>query len=264
MPAREPNPDRVQPLRNATADRVIDVLTLFSEEHPVVTAAEVAHRLGMARSTSYRYLQSLRTAGLLEDDPDRSGFRLGPLILHLGRIARGRPQLGPLARPFLDALSTQTGETVLLTRRSGNQVVCLERVESRSPLRISYEPGHVLPLHAGASAMVLLAWSEPADVDAVLSAGRLPRFTSATVTDPRRLRRRLAAIRAQGYAESEGEVDEGVVGVAAPVFGADGRVAAGLSVVGPALRLAGRRRRSVVSAVRGSAAEFSDLLRRAG
>jgi DNA-binding IclR family transcriptional regulator len=261
VPARDPHPDRAQPLRNATADRVIDVLTLFAEDHPVITAAEVSERLAMPRSTTYRYLQSLRGAGLLEDDPGGSGFRLGPLILRLGRIARGGLEIGALSRPLLAELARRTGETVLLTRRSADQIVCLERVESPSPLRISYEPGHVLPLHAGASAMVLLAWCDPAELGSTLAGRPLPRYTAATVTDPRRIRQRLERIRSLGYAESEGEVDEGVVGLAAPVFGADGMVVAGLSVVGPAPRLAGRRREATLSDLLDTAARLTALVR---
>jgi len=149
---------------------------------------------------------------------------------------------------------------VLLTRRSADQIVCLERVESPSPLRISYEPGHVLPLHAGASAMVLLAWCEPAELRSLLAGRRLPRFTAATVTDPRRIRQRLEQIRSLGYAESVGEVDEGVVGLAAPVFGPEGTVVAGLSVVGPAARLTERRRDATVTELLHTAAGLTTLV----
>lgn len=74
--------------RNATAERAIDLLLVFDEQHPVQSAAQVAKRLGMSRSTTYRYLQSLRSHGLLEMDVRRGTYRLGNRIIELASIAR--------------------------------------------------------------------------------------------------------------------------------------------------------------------------------
>ena len=249
--------------RNATAERAIDVLLLFDEEHPVLTAGEIARRLDMPRSTTYRYLQTLRSYNLIEEDA-RGGFRLGTRIFQLGRIARQGLGYVEVARSYMEELATLTGEVVLLTRRSGSQVVCVERVEGdpRHPIRLSYERGHVLPLHAGASAKVLLAFSDRADIDAVLNTSEvLPRYTDRTVTDRAALERQLARIRSDGYAISAGEVDEGVRGIAAPIFQADGRLAAGLSLVGPQFRLKEVALKSAITAVRQSASAISARLR---
>lgn len=244
---------------NSTADRAVDVLLLFDEQHPVRSASEVSQLLGMPRSTTYRYLQTLRSKGLLEEESPR-GFRLGSRILQLARVARIGLGLPEVALPVMREVAAKTREAVLLTRRSGASVVCVERVESTQPVRLSYERGHVLPVHAGASAKVLLAFADPAEIDAVLATSRLPRFTASTVTDPKILRRQLLEIRSAGYAMSDGEVDEGVRGIAAPIFAADGRVAAGLSVAGPAFRLDGKRLPVIVRAVREGAEAISRRL----
>jgi len=249
--------------RNATAERAIDVLLLFDEEHPVLTAGEIARRLDMPRSTTYRYLQTLRSYNLIEEDA-RGGFRLGTRIFQLGRIARQGLGYVEVARAYMDELAALTGEVVLLTRRAGNQVVCVERVEGdpRHPIRLSYERGHVLPLHAGASAKVLLAFSDPGDIDATLgSIDSLPRYTERTVTDKTALRRQLERIRSDGYALSAGEVDAGVRGIAAPILQPDGRAAAGLSVVGPQFRLKDAALKAAITAVRESAGAISARLR---
>ncbi len=250
------------PGRNTTADRAIEVLLLFDERHPVLAATEIAARLGMSRSTTYRYLQSLRAVGLVEEDAAGGRFRLGPRILSLARVARQALGLPEVALPVMRDLAAQTGETVLLTRRSQQQVVCVERVEANQyPIRISYERGHVLPLHAGASAKVLLAFEDPVEIEAVLASGPLPRYTERTVTDPAELRRQLGAIREAGYVVTDGEVDAGVRGVAAPVWGADGRVVAGLSIAGPAFRLDDGALPAAVAAVQTAAATLSQRLR---
>lgn len=247
--------------RNSTADRAINVLLLFEERRPVLSAAEIGEHLGMSRSTTYRYLQSLRMFGFLEEVPGRDGFRLGPRIFQLARIARhGMGGLVELARPIMEELAEKTGEAVLLTRSSGQQVVCLERVESQHRVRLSYERGHTLPVHAGASAKVLLAYAGSSEIDKVLGSTKLPRFTDNTVTDPETLKHQLEEIRQAGYAISISEVDQGVAGVGAPVFSPNGEVEAGLSVAGPSFRLTEKELPGVIDAVRSAADRLTRLL----
>ena len=247
--------------RNATADRAIDVLLLFNEDQPVLTAEEVSARLGMPRSTTYRYLQSLRSYGLVEENDSSGGFRLGPAIFRLASVARQGLGLLEIALPIMRELVTQTGETALLTRRTDSHVVCIERVESTQRVRLSYERGHVLPLHAGASAKVLLAFLEPDEIEAILSTVKLPRYTERTMTDPDTLRQQLEVIRARGYAMSEGEVDAGVRGIAAPIFDAKKRITAGLSLAGPAFRIDDSILPGIIQAVQDAARRISQRLR---
>src|SRR3990172_2284296 len=72
---------------NTTADRAIDTLLLFSDEKPNWSAAEIAARFDMPRSTVYRYLNTLHTYALIVEDAD-GGFQLGPRIFPLARIAK--------------------------------------------------------------------------------------------------------------------------------------------------------------------------------
>ncbi|HLV59551.1 MAG TPA: IclR family transcriptional regulator [Natronosporangium sp.] len=245
--------------RNLTADRAIQLLLLYDDDRPVLTAAEVAERLGMSRSTTYRYLQSLRAAGMLEEDA--RGFRLGMRIFQLAHIARKGLGLSEVALPVMRRLAEQTGETVLLTRRVGHRVVCLEREESTHHLRLSYERGQILPIHAGASGLVLLAWLTAQELDEVLRAAPLEQFTPSTTTDPQVLRARLAEIRKVGYCVTFGERDPGVVGVAAPVRGRHGAVVAGLSVVMPQPRMDVDMLQSTIDLVTTSAEEIGAAVR---
>ena len=247
--------------RNTTADRAIDVLLLFNERRPVLTAEEVAELLDMSRSTTYRYLLSLRSYGLVEEGDASGEFRLGTAVFQLARVARKGLGLSEVALPVMRELVDQTGESALLTRRSGAHVVCIERVECSHSVRLSYERGQVLPLHAGASAKVLLAYLKPAEIEAVLSAGPLPRYTEQTVTDPDALRAQLDAIRAAGYIVTDGEVDVGVRGVAAPILGINGQALAGISVAGPLFRLNDTMLPAVIAAVRAAAETISQRLR---
>ena len=253
-------PGSAVPTGNSTALRAIEVLLVFDEVAPPVSATEVAQRLGMSRATTYRYLQSLRSTGLVEEDEERGGFRLGPRILRLAKAARQGEGLVEVAQPVMRRLAEETGEAVLLTRRSGQHVVCLERQESSSPLRISYERGHVMPLQAGASAKVLLAWLKPAELETVLEGVRLDRITAETITDLAVLREDLERSRERGWAVSWGEVDDGVVGVAAPIWRDGSRVVAGLSLVAPAYRVGEGRLEELAALLVAAARSVSERL----
>lgn len=245
--------------RNTTADRAIDLLCLFDVNTPVLTAGEIAGHLGISRSTAYRYIQSLRSYDLLEEDSGRSGFRLGARIFELARVARQGLGLSEVALPVMQDLSRQLGEAVLLTRRTGLMAVCLERVETSQPIRLSYERGHLLPLHAGAPSKVLLAFDDENDA-VVKSLGKLERFTDSTITDPDELRAELAVIREQGYAVSNGERDAGVRGIAAPIFGAEGRLTAGISAGCLALAAEDDELDATIAAVRAAARTVTERL----
>ncbi|MFI6816026.1 IclR family transcriptional regulator [Nonomuraea sp. NPDC050328] len=215
--------------RNSTADRALDILLLFDDDTLVLPAARVAEHLGVSRSTAYRYLQSLTGMGFLEENEGGSGFRLGPRVLDLARLARKGMGLSELARPIMRELAQASGYPVLLTRLTGTAVSCLERQDANQVLRLSYERGQILPVNAGAAALALLAWA-PSDVIEQVLSQPLSRFTEATVADPEDLRARLSAIRAQGYAASRGELDPDVLGIAAPVFGTGPAPVAAISI----------------------------------
>ena len=244
--------------RNSTADRALDILLLFRDDKLVWTGAEIADQLGVARSTGYRYLQSLVAAGFVEDGP--GGFRLGPRIFDLARLARSGTKLPDIALPAMRTLADTVNETVLLTRRSGRFVVCLDRIEAPHAVRLSYERGHVLPINAGAAAEVLLAWAPPDDVAAVLAAGPLERFTPSTLTDPAQLQTRFAQIRKDGVAVSHGELDEQILGVAAPIHNSRGAVIAAVSIAALASRISRAELKDVKVAVSSAAAAISEQL----
>jgi DNA-binding IclR family transcriptional regulator len=245
--------------RNSTADRALDILTLFDDERLTVTGQEVADSLGVARSTAYRYLQSLSAAGFLEEHP-RVGFRLGPRVFELARLARRGIGLSEIALPIMHELGAQLGHTVLLTRRVGSAVVCLERVSSDSPLQLSYERGHILPINAGASALALLAWAPEEEVARALASTSLPKLTPATVTSTKALNARLKEIRATGYAVSRGELDQDILGVAVPIRDASTSVVAAVSVTCLSHRTPDRELPTLAAAIQAAAERISDRL----
>lgn len=246
--------------RNSTADRALLVLHMFSRDRLEVSAADVASELEVARSSAYRYVQSLTDYGFLEEaQPGR--YRLGRRVLELALLARQGYGLSEIARPLMRRLAVEIRETVLLTRLAGSSVVCLEREEPvGQTVRISYEAGQLMPINAGASAVVLLAWLEQDTIDVLLAGRELERFTPATITDKQELLLRLKQTAAQGYGLSRGEVDSNVVGIAAPIRNSHGQVHAAIGVAGLASRLTEARIPDIITAVRAVAEEITARL----
>lgn len=243
--------------RNSTADRTLTILELFEDNRLSISASEVADLLSVARSTAYRYLQSLVACQFLEEAP-AGGFRLGLRVLQLAKLARRGYGLSEASLPLMKALNEQFGETILLTRRVGADIVCIERQISPGQLvRISYERGSRLPLNAGASALVLLAWMKDAAVRSLLELEPLQGYTRNTLTTADEILQRLHRIRQNGYCVTHSHVDPDTVGLAVPVFNGRGEVEASLSLVTLERRLDKAREEEVIQTLLDAAHKLS-------
>lgn len=240
--------------------RGLQILFALERAPEGLTVAEIAAETGLPASTIYRYLRQLAALGLVASAPGSGRYWLGNRLLALAEKVPVERELVAVARPHMVSLSRRLDETVLLTQVSGHQAICLERIESQQVVRISFQRGVVLPLHAGASARVLMAYMDEDEVDAVIRSVGLPRYTENTITDAAHLKAVLQEVRDRGYAISDEELDRGVRSVAMPVRDPEGRVVAALSVVGPQFRLGDQRVPEVLTALReATAAVTADL-----
>jgi IclR family acetate operon transcriptional repressor len=206
-------------------------LLLTVADRGEVRADELGSLLEMPLSTVYRYLRTLGDFGFV----DRNGgqFRLGPKLL-IGTGANvSSERLIRHADSALRMLAQETGETAMVVRRIGLSSVCLHQIESLAPLRVTLEPGAMSPLYAGAPGRALLAFAPPEILDEIL-AQDIKRITEHTPTEAE-LRASLGRIVMTGMATSVGELIEGSVSMAAPVFREDGIVGA-IGLIGPAFR----------------------------
>lgn len=243
--------------------KLLRVLLAFDAARPTWTVADLAAHVGIPLSSAYRYVTLLREEGLVEAVPGGDGlYRLGTRATAVGRAASDTDaDLITAARPHLQALRDATDESAILMRRAGDAMVCLERAESRHPVRLQVELGQTMPGHIGSAGRVLLA-TLPAERREALLAELIPTI------DDERLRAGLSAdslerIAETGWAESFDEFDEGVWGCAAAVSDAAGVVAA-VATAGPVYRFDEPARWAAIAAVRAAAEAISGALRGAG
>ena len=217
-------------------DKTFQLLEQLSLRTAGVGVMELARTTGIAASTAHRYLAALQEVGVVARSPD-SGYRLTPRLYVLGLPASGVADLERATEPSLRRLMEATGETSCLMVRDGRYSVCVGRLESPNQLKISAVVGRRQDLRLGATSRLLLAYVPDADQDQILMLPPVARRTPKTVSDPTCIRTILESIRSDGYYVSSGEVDEGVVAVAAPVRDRRGEVIASLAIAAPESRM---------------------------
>ena len=234
-------------LANATADRAIEILLLFTEQAPVWTAPEIAAHFDMPRSTTYRYLGSLRSHALIMQD-SRGSYTLGPRLLQMAQVARAVNPVVTVALPHMRALVERFKENVVLSERIGSEIIGLERLQSPHQIVLKSSRTHLLPWPATGSAKVFLACAPEPERSQMLAALTPTAYTGHTVSDLPALEQHLAQVQAQGYAESDEERDEGVWGASVPVW-SQGLCRYALSLVGPKFRVSPELRAEMIKAL---------------
>ena len=247
-----------------TLAKGLKFLSLFDETRPTIDVPTISTMLNLPKSTVYRYLATLKSQGLIEEDSKPGHYRLGLKILELSWIARKHLDILNIARPVMEELAKKTQESVFLFVVHGQRATCIEGIESAHPLRLTFERGRTLFLHAGASAKVLMAYLDEEEQDKIIREVGLPKLTEYTITEPEKLKAELRDIRKRGYAVSHGEVDPTTRAIGAPILDEHGRIIAGLSVAGPKHRLDETKLKRFIPLVIEAANRIAQQLIRAG
>ncbi|MGB3424449.1 MAG: IclR family transcriptional regulator [Castellaniella sp.] len=239
-----------------SAERVLHVLATLARLGRGATIAELMELTGLAQSTLYRQLSLLRRWGFVIGRDNE--FSPGPMCVPLAWGFDQSSFLTHESHDKMEALSSLSGESVGLLVAVRHQIVCLDMVESRHPLRCSFVKGRMLPLNKGASAKALLAFMHVEQRRTVLD--QLLRDQWLDEAARADLELQLERIRTQGYAVSNGEVDVGIWGASAPLFQHAGHPAvAVITMMAPALRAQGQEDRFIEMTVRGAAHISSQL-----
>ena len=214
-----------------TVDRALQVLLQFNDEHPEWSTSELAQVLDLHRSIVYRILTTLERRGFVTQAGSPGRFRLGLKLVELGNVVLASMDLRQIAHPIMARLVRETGESAFLTVVSGDESVCIDKIDRPQRIRVTLTIGGRDPRYAGASNKTLLAYLPPDTIDELMAKG-LERITPNTITDPTQLKDNLARIRQQGWAYSVGELTPGVAAVAVPIWDSNGTVVAVLSIAG--------------------------------
>jgi DNA-binding IclR family transcriptional regulator len=207
----------------------LDVLECFATDGEL-GVSDIARRLGVAKSTAHRLLQTLVSRGFVEQDHHTGQYRLGIHIYELGQLAQARNELRYAALPTLRGIARSTGLTVNFSVPDGADVVFVERIENTDGVRILGHFGRRLPAHCTSSGKAIAAFNDTA-YQARIAAGFPPRLSN-TVRTAADWAAVVGKARTQGYADSHGESFDGASSVAVPVLSHKVAIAS-VSVFGP-------------------------------
>lgn len=206
----------------------LDVLECFAVDGSL-GVSDVARRLGVAKSTAHRLLQTLHSRGFVEQDGEGK-YRLGIHLYELGHLAQARNTFRHAALPHLKAIAEATGYTLNFAVPDGADVVFVERIEVGEGGLLLGHVGRRLPSHATSSGKVIAAFN-PAVDQARRTAG-FPAFARRTIRTESAWSRALADVRRQGFAVSHGESFDAMTSIAVPVIQRKVAVAS-ISAFGP-------------------------------
>jgi DNA-binding IclR family transcriptional regulator len=228
--------DLIEPPSPAVTDLESVDLVVRLLEHLAATGhprgvSDVARDLGISKARAHRHLRALVQRGYARQDPVTEGYEIGVKVLALGEAVRERFDVAGAIRPVMAPLREATGMAVTASVLVEGAVTVVEMLQGRTLIEFGIRPGSRLDFHASAHGLIALAFGPPGLIEQVLAAP-LKAWTEHTITDPATVRRRVEAVRRQGWATAADAVQIGVNALAAPVFDHRGDWRGALALVG--------------------------------
>lgn len=236
--------------------RGLSILECLASEREL-SLSQLASRLQLPGSTTYRLLETLKARGFVAQSPETGLYRLGIRAFEVGGAFLARWRLHELAIPAMKALVADINETVNLAVADGREAVYVGQVEGQQLVRMFTQIGARTPLYCTGVGKVLLAWRPEEEVRRLFDGVVLRAYTPNTITGLEALLAELARVRAAGYAVDREERELGVRCVAAPIRDRSGQVVAALSVSAPSARLPEARIAELAPRVMAAANEVS-------
>ena len=236
-------------------DRAMDVLKIVASGAGM-SLTEIATAGDQSAPTCYRILTTLKKHRIVEFGEASQLWHIGLEAFRIGTRFLSRTRMAEVARPVMQRVLGETGETANLAILDGAEVIFVSQAETHEPIRAFFPPGTRGPAHASGIGKAIMAHL-PAETVARLARGDLQRYTEKTISSGDALASELETIRARGYSVDDEERTEGMRCIAAPVFNAFGEPVAGISLSGPSVRVRPERDAELGRLIRQAADEIT-------
>lgn len=244
-------------MSHVAVERALILLRYIVDNPDGLSIREVSRSLGYSPATVQKLINALNAQGYVVQDKLTERYHLGPEAVQLGLTALSRLEIRRIARPHLETLSSDSGETVFLGMARGNHAIYIDKVVSAQPIRMDAPLGVNRPYNCTAVGKVLLAGLPDEEFERLAAEGAFEQMTERSITEVDALRAEIEQVRAQGWARDDEEYISGAGCVAAPVRDHEGQVIAALTVSGPAARISEQVDR-LVAQVKASAVAISE------
>jgi IclR family pca regulon transcriptional regulator len=218
----------------SSLSRGLSILSSFSRTSRKMTLSEVASETGMSRATARRFLLTLVKEGYVVTDGKM--FDLTPKVLDLGFSVLSKIGIWDRARPFMERLSEQTGESCTAAILDGLEVVYVAGVQAHNIISVGITIGSRQSAFYTANGRVLLAAQPEEYWDGIIANARLVPRTAYSVTNKAEFRRILERVRADGHSLVDQELETGLLSVAIPLRYRSGVLAGAINIAVPSIR----------------------------
>jgi len=202
-----------------------------------VGVSRVATDAALPVSTTHRLLNDLVASGFASFDPETRRYYLGLKVFELSSRVSLTKGLSEVALPVMRRLSEEVGESVFMGVREGADILLVEKVVGPGRLQVNDNVGSRIPLHRLAQGKSILAFLPEDEREELIEQMTLEPETPRTITDPGMLRDELEITRERGWANVDGENEEGVRAIATPILDARRRPVAAVAIAAPAFRV---------------------------
>jgi IclR family KDG regulon transcriptional repressor len=243
-----------------SVDRALVILEYLGTQTKEVGVRELGQAIGLSKSSVHRILQTLRARGFVKWNPDNARYSLGMRAFEVGCGILRSMEAHAVAKPYLEQLVANLGETAFLGVLDDADLVIIDKIDGRRSVRMYADIGSRRPLHSTGIGKALLAHLDRAEIDRIIAAKPLARYTKNTITDPEALRAELDKIRRLGYAEDNEEMEDGLYCIGAPLFNYSGKPVAAISISVPKIGQQNVQKDRLIKAVVQAAQEISAKL----
>lgn len=236
----------------------LEILDLLTKE-PVLGVAEISQRLGMNKTSIFRYLYTLEASGYVYKSNDAK-YMLGKKFVYMGSVVEERQTEFSLAKPELIALRDKLNETVHLSiLLPDKNMMFIDKVSGTQTLQMRSQIGYQMSAYCSGSGKVLLAGLLEMEGEDEIRSIKLDRKTDNTITDTDQLLVSLRKIIENGYGTEDGEAEEGLSCIAVPIKNRQGHTVAAVSTSGLTVSLQ-KKKEEYVSALKDTASRIEKLM----
>ena len=236
--------------------KVFGILQALGEQNEI-GVTELSQRIMMSKSTVYRFLQTMKTLGYVNQEGETDKYTLSLKLFELSAKALEHQDLIRIADAQMYKLGKLTKETLHLGALDEDSVVYLHKIDSEYNLRMYSRVGRRAPLYSTALGKVMMAWLPENEVRNMLANVTFERFTDNTLADIDELLAELVQVRQQGYAEDKEENEQGLHCFGVPIYNRMGRIITGLSLSLPIVRFDRDKQAELVGLLHAAARNIS-------
>ena len=223
---------------NQSSDKLLSLIEILSQQPEPLRLQDISRLSGLNASTALRFISALARRGYIAQDIDTGRYYLTFKLCGIAQSISQSLSVRVIALPFLRRVAQAFNESCNLAVESNMSVLYVEVVNSPARTLLSTQRiGTAAPMHCTGVGKLLLSQYDAQELTPLITARPLEKFTEHTITCPGLLARELEGIRAAGYAYDNQECESGARCVAAPVRDFSGKIVAGISVSGPAVRM---------------------------